>query len=195
MAVAAPAPETYPIRVDVAYPESLSRGLIFVKWLLAIPHLIILYFLGIAYNVVTLIALFAILFTTKYPQGLFKFAVGYRRWQLNVSAYVLLLRDEYPPFTLDAGQYAAALEVDYPPVLNRWLPLVKWLLVIPNVIVAAVVMIVALVLTFIAWFAILFTGKYPKGMFDFVVGAMRWSERANGYAGLFTDKYPPFSLN
>jgi hypothetical protein len=191
--VAAPA-DSYPIRVSVAYPDKLSRGLIFIKWLLAIPHFVILYFLQLAWQVVTFIAIFAILFTKKYPEGLFKFSVGYRRWNLNNMAYVLLLRDEYPPFSLDAGQYPAALEVDYPQDLNRWLPLIKWLLVIPNIIVAAVVMIVAIVLTFIAWFAILFTGKYPEGMFKFVVGALRWSERANGYATLFTDKYPPFSL-
>jgi len=195
MATMAAAPaDSYPIRVEVQYPETLSRGLIFVKWLLAIPHFIILYFLQIAWSVVTLIAVFAILFTAKYPEGLFKFAVGYRRWQLNAASYVLLLRDEYPPFTLDAGQYPAALEVDYPEQLNRFLPLIKWLLVIPNILVAAVVMIAALVVTVIAWFAILFTGKYPQGMFEFVVGALRWSERANGYAYLFTDKYPPFSL-
>ncbi|MEX0751142.1 MAG: DUF4389 domain-containing protein [Dehalococcoidia bacterium] len=192
--MAAAPPDAYPIRVEVPYPESLSRGLIFVKWLLAIPHLIILYFLQIAWSIVTLIAVFAILFTEKYPEGLFKFAVGYRRWQLNAVAYVLLLRDEYPPFSLDAGQYPAVLEVDYPERLNRFLPFIKWLLVLPNLLVAAVVMVVALILTIVAWFAILFTGKYPQGMFDFVVGALRWSERASEYAYLFTDRYPPFSL-
>jgi hypothetical protein len=186
--------DTYPIRVDVQYPERLSRWLIFVKWLLAIPHFIILYFLQLAYGVITLIAAFAILFTKKYPKGLFDFAVGYRRWQLNTFAYTFLLRDEYPPFSWDPGQYPAVLEVDYSEELNRFLPFIKWLLVIPNLIVAALVLIAAVVITFIAFFAILFTGRYPQGMFEFVVGALRWSERANGYAYLFTDKYPPFSL-
>jgi hypothetical protein len=191
----APAADSYPIRVDISYPEEgLSRWLIFVKWLLAIPHLIILYFLNIAFGVVTLIAAFAILFTTKYPEGLFKFAVGYRRWQLNVNAYVTLMRDEYPPFSLDPGQYPAVLEVDYPEQLNRFLPFIKWLLVIPNIIVLFFLFIAAFVVIIIAFFAILFTKTYPRGLFDFVVGTYRWSERANGYAYLFTDKYPPFSL-
>jgi hypothetical protein len=188
------AADAYPIRVDIQYPETLSRWLIFVKWLLVIPHLIILYFLQIAWGVVTLIALFAILFTTKYPEGLFKFAVGYRRWQLNVSSYYLLLRDEYPPFSMDPGQYPAVLDVDYPQELNRFLPLIKWLLVIPSLIVVSVLFIAAFFVLIVAWFAILFTGKFPRGMFDFVVGVLRWSERATGYAYLLTDKYPPFSL-
>jgi hypothetical protein len=191
----APAADSYPIRVDISYPEEgLSRWLIFVKWLLAIPHLIILYFLNIAFGVVTLIAAFAILFTTKYPEGLFKFAVGYRRWALNVNAYISLMRDEYPPFTLDPGQYPAVLEVDYPEQLNRFLPFIKWLLVIPNIIALFFLAIAAFVVIIIAFFAILFTKTYPRGLFDFVVGVYRWSERANGYAYLFTDKYPPFSL-
>ncbi len=90
-----------PLTYDVEYPEELSRWLIFVKWLLAIPHIIILYALGIAASVVTFIAWFAILFTGRYPQGLYGFAVGYMRWSLRVQAYVLLMRDEYPPFSLD----------------------------------------------------------------------------------------------
>lgn len=184
----------YPIRLDVPYPENLSRWLTLVKWLLAIPHLIIIYFLGLAFNVVTFIAMFAILFTGNYPEGLFRFAVGVRRWQMNVVAYLFLLRDEYPPFSLDEGEYPAVLQVDSPARLNRFLPFVKWLLVIPHLIIVAVLVFVAVIVLFIAWFAILFTGKYPQGMFDFVVGVFRWSERANGYALLFTDEYPPFSM-
>ena len=187
-------PSSYPVRYDVAYPEHLSRLLIFVKWLLAIPHFVIIYFLNIALGVVTIIAFFAILFTKKYPEGLFKFAVGVRRWQANVSAYVGLLRDEYPPFSMDAGQYAVAYEVDYPGELSRWLIFVKWLLIIPHIIVVALLGIVVLVVGFVAWFAILFTGKFPRSLFDFVVGVQRWSERINGYISLFTDKYPPFSM-
>lgn len=187
-------PNSYPIRYDVAYPEHLSRWLIFVKWLLAVPHYVIVYFLALAWEVVTFIAFFAILFTKKYPEGLFKFSVGVRRWQANVSAYVGLLRDEYPPFSLDAGQYAVTYEVDYPSELSRWLIFVKWLLIIPHIIVVALLGIVVLVVGLVAWFAILFTGKFPRSLFDFVVGVERWSERINGYVSLFTDKYPPFSM-
>ena len=192
-AAPAPAPGS-PVRFDVEYPDELSRLLIFVKWLLAIPHLLILYALGGVLSVITIIAFFAILFTEKYPEGLFKIAVGVMRWQANVYAYLLLLRDDYPPFTWDAGEYPLTLEIEYPDTLNRWLPLIKWLLVIPSMIVLFVVSIIAFFLLFIAWFAILFTGKFPRGMFDFVVGTMRWSLRLNAYSYLMRDEYPPFSL-
>jgi hypothetical protein len=165
-----------------------------VKWLLVIPHLVILYFLQLAFGVVTFIAFFAILFTTRYPEGLFKFAVGVRRWSFNISAYIFLLRDEYPPFSFDAGQYPAVYDVNYPQQLNRFLPLVKWLLVIPHAIIVAFLGLAAVLVTFVAFFAILFTGKYPQGMFDFVVGTLRWNERMNAYTYLFTDAYPPFSM-
>ena len=193
MPTAAPAPG-YPVRFDVEYPEELSRLLIFVKLLLAIPHLFILYALGVVQSVITIIALFAILFTTRYPEGLFKISVGVLRWQANVSAYILLLRDEYPPFSWDAGEYPLALEVEYPDTLNRWLPLVKWLLAIPNAIVLAILGFVAYILVFFAWFAILFTGKFPRGLFDFIVGTQRWTLRLNAYIYLMRDEYPPFSL-
>ncbi|HYM15879.1 MAG TPA: DUF4389 domain-containing protein [Dehalococcoidia bacterium] len=185
----------YPIQYDVAYPDHLSRGLIFIKWLLAIPHIVVLYLLTLAWEVVTFIAFFAILFTKKYPAGLFKFSVGVRRWQANVNAYVWLLRDEYPPFSMDPGQYAVAYDVAYPEELSRWLIFVKWLLIIPNVIVMFLFAIVAWLLTVVAWFAILFTGAYPRSLFTFVVGVLRWSERVNGYLSLFTDAYPPFSTS
>lgn len=192
MAMDAPA-SGYPVTLDVPYPESLSRWLIFVKWLLAIPHLVIVYFLVAALGLVTFIAWFAILFTKKYPDGLFKFAVGVQRWSINVSAYISLLRDEYPPFSLDAGQYPVVFKAGAPGELSRWLIFIKWLLVIPNMIVYLFVAIAALFVGFIAWFAILFTGKYPRGMFDFVVGSMRWAARMNAYNYLWTDQYPPFS--
>jgi hypothetical protein len=184
----------FPLRFDVEYPEQLSRWLIFVKWLLAIPHFIIIYLLGIAFLFTTLIAFFAILFTKKYPEPLFKFGVGVQRWSENVIAYVLLLRDEYPPFSFDAGEYPVAFDADYPQELNRWLPLIKWLLVLPVAIVGAVLLYAAYLTTFIAWFAILFTAKYPRGLFDFAVGALRWNARVSAYSNLWTDQYPPFSM-
>ncbi len=193
MAVAAPALDA-PTQFDVEYPEELSRLLIFVKWLLVIPHFFILYALGAVHAVITLIALFAILFTAKYPEGLFKIALGIMRWQANVNAYVLLQRDEYPPFSWDAGEFPVTLEVEYPDSLNRWAPLYKWLLAIPNMIVLVVLGFVAYILVFFSWFAILFTGKFPSGLFDFVVGTQRWSLRLNAYIYLMRDEYPPFSL-
>jgi len=184
----------YPLRYDVEYPEELSRWLIFVKWLLAIPHFIILYALGIAASVIQFIAFFAILFTKRYPRGLFDFVVNVNRWNANVLAYYGLFRDEYPPFSWEPGQYAVTYEVDYPEELSRWLPLIKWLLAIPHVIVLLFLFIGAYVVWTIAWFAILFTKRFPRGLFDFIVGVTRWQYRVNAYVGLLRDDYPPFSL-
>jgi len=184
----------YPVRYDVEYPEELSRWLIFVKWLLAIPHFMILWALSIAAGVMGFIAFFAILFTKRYPRGLFDFVVNFNRWSLNVDAYTGLLRDEYPPFSWEPGQYAVTYEVDYPEQLNRWLPLIKWLLAIPHIIVLLFLFIGAFVAWVIAWFAILFTKRFPRGLFDFVVGVTRWQYRVDAYTGLLRDEYPPFSL-
>ncbi|HET8944819.1 MAG TPA: DUF4389 domain-containing protein [Dehalococcoidia bacterium] len=192
-AVAAPAPG-YPVRLDVEYPAGLSRWMIFVKWLLAIPHFVVLYFLQIISELFLLIAFFAILFTKKFPRGLFDFVVNVYRWQVNVTAYAGLMRDEYPPFSWDAGKYPVTLEVDYPEELNRWLPLVKWLLAIPHFIALFFVFIVAILLWIIAFFAILITGQFPRGMFDFIVGTLRWQYRVNAYVYFMRDEYPPFSL-
>ena len=188
------AESTYPVTFDIAYPERMSRWLIFVKWLLIIPHLIILYALMLVAEVLTFIAWFAILFTSRYPKGMFDFVVGVNRWQNNVDAYVLLLRDEYPPFSLSAGQYPVTFDIEYPEKLSRWLIFVKWLLIIPHLIVILLLGIVYMITLVIAWFAILFTGHYPKGMFDFAVGLLRWGARINAYFLLMRDEYPPFSL-
>jgi uncharacterized protein DUF4389 len=190
------APPDYPVNFDVEYPERLSHWMIFVKWLLAIPHLIIVYLLLIVAGVLQFIAFFAILFTKKWPRGLFDFTVQIYRWTGNVYAYAfLLLRDEYPPFSGEAGQYPLTLEVEYREDLSRWLIFVKWLLAIPHYIVLAFLGLAASVAVLIAFFAILFTGRYPRSLFDFVVGTVRWWVRVNAYAHwLMTDRYPPFSL-
>ena len=191
--MAAQAP-TYPLRFDVEYPEKLSRWLIFVKWLLAIPHLLIVGALGYVVEVIILIAWFAILFTGRYPRGLFDFVVNVYRWQANVSAYAGLFRDEYPPFSWEPGKYPVSYEVDYPEQLSRWLIFVKWLLAIPHIIVLGLLFIVAFVAWVIAWFAILFTGRFPRGLFNFLVGVVRWNYRLNLYTNFLRDEYPPFSL-
>jgi hypothetical protein len=193
MSSAMDAPE-YPLRFDVEYPEELNRWLPLIKWLLVIPHLLVLWALGAVASIIVFIAFFAILFTKKFPQGLFEFVANYFRWSLNVSVYYSLMRDEYPPFSWDAGQYPVRLEVDYPQKLNRWLPLIKWLLIIPHFLVLLVLGIAASVVWIIAFFAILFTKRYPRGMFDFVAGFFRWAYRVNVYYYLMRDEYPPFSL-
>jgi hypothetical protein len=186
---------SYPLRYDVEYPERLSRWKIFVKWLLVIPNAIVLYVLALVAYLLTVVAWFAILFTGRFPQGLFNFVVGVYRWSANVGAYMLLMRDEYPPFTMEAGRYPVTYEVDYPDRLSRWLIFVKWLFVIPNMIVLMVLLLAYYVTLIIAWFAILFTGRYPKGLFSFGVGVMRWNMRASAYMYFLRDEYPPFSLS
>jgi hypothetical protein len=201
MEAAAPPPPPvsageYPVRFDVEYPDHLSRWKIFLKWLFAIPHFIILSLLLIVAGVLQFIAFFAILFTKKWPRGLFDFTVQIYRWMGNVYAYaVLLMRDEYPPFSGEAGEYPLTLEVEYREDLSRWMIFVKWLLAIPHYIVLAFLILGASVAVFIAFFAILFTGRYPRSLFDFVVGTARWAMRVVAYERLLmTDRYPPFSL-
>ena len=211
---------------SVAYPLSVrgffdqpSRALWLVKWLLLIPHYIILVFLWLAFWLVTVIAFFAILFTTRYPRGLFDFNVGVIRWSWRVSfyGYSALGTDRYPPFTLaDVPDYPARFDIDYPQQLNRWLPLIKWLLAFPHYIVVGALfgsgyvvatsvqdgravtystpsLIGACVL--IGAIALLFTTRYPPGLFDFAVGINRWSYRLLVYVALMTDRYPPFRLD
>jgi hypothetical protein len=140
--------------------------------------------------------LLMILFRQKYPRWWFDWNLQLLRFENRVGAYLALLRDEYP--STDEEQ-AVHLETPYPDVkadLNRWLPLVKWILAIPHYIVLIVLFLAAVVVVIIAWFAILFTGNYPRGLFDFVVGTMRWSNRVAAYAFLLnTDRYPPFRLD
>ena len=137
-----------------------------------------------------------ILFRQKYPKWWFDWNLALSRFCTRVSAYLALMRDEYP--STDEEQ-AVHLDLVYPDVkkdLNRWLPLVKWFLAIPHYIVLAFLAVAAVVCVIIAWFAILFTGRYPKGLFDFVLGVFRWSLRVEAYALLMlTDKYPPFALS
>jgi len=184
----------YPLRYAVDYPERLSRWLIFVKWFLAIPHYIILLGLGWVQSIIAFVAFIVILVTTRYPRELFDFGVFIQRWSVNVGAYVSLQRDQYPPFTGAAGMYPVTFEIDYPERLSRWLIFIKWLLIFPHSIILTFLSFAAFCGLIIAWFAILFTGRYPRGLFDFEVGVVRWSLRVLAYSNLFRDEYPPFNL-
>jgi hypothetical protein len=190
----AAAPRSYPLTYHVEYPQELSRWLIFVKGLLAIPHFLILYALQTVALVIIFIAFFAILFTKRFPREMFAFVVNIDRWNVNVSAYAGLMRDEYPPFSWEAGRYPVTYDVEYPDELSRWLPLVKWLLAIPHYLVLVVLGLGALGALIIAWFAILFTKRFPESLFRFVVGVNRYAQRVVAYAYLLRDEYPPFSL-
>jgi hypothetical protein len=184
---------SYPIRVDVEYPDRLSRLLIFVKWLLAIPHYFVLFFLAIGAALVLLVAWFATIFTASFPQGMFDYLAGVLRWGIRVTAYVSLLTDEYPPFSLqDVPTYPVRVEFDYPQRIARWRPLLHWLLVIPAAIVASVIGMIAYICVFIAWFAILFTARFPRGLFDVAVIWFRWTTRITAYEYWMTEQYPPF---
>jgi len=195
----------YPVSIKGELTEPPARGWWLIKWLLAIPHYIILVFLWIAFVVVCIIAFFAILFTAKYPKGLFNFNVGVLRWTWRVGfySYQALGTDKYPPFTLKSVDYPADLEVAYPERLSRGLVLIKWwLLAIPHYIVTIFFqggsgqsnVGLVVILAIFGAVALLFTGKYPEDIFKFVVGLNRWSYRVCAYAALMTDQYPPFRL-
>jgi hypothetical protein len=201
---------TYAVRLEVDYPDrKLNRVTTAFRIFVAVPILVVLAVvsggsigagrnhggMAMAGGLLVLGPLLMILFRQKYPRWWFDWNVAMSRFINRVSAYLLLLRDEYP--STDDQQHLH-LDIDYPDVptqLNRWLPLVKWLLAIPHFIVLAFLFLAAIFVTVFAWFAILFTGRYPRGAFDFVVGVMRWHNRVAGYALLLvTDQYPPFSL-
>ena len=192
----------------------LSRGLWLVKWLLLIPHFIVLAVLWLAVWVVSVIAWFAIVFTGRYPRALFEFTVGVMRWSWRVAfySYAALGTDQYPPFSLDAHpEYPATLDVAYPERLSRGLVWVKsWLLAIPHLVIVAILTgggaagwedgrggspTLIGVLVFIAAVGLLFTGRYARGLFDLVMGLNRWVVRVAAYVLLLRDEYPPFRLD
>jgi hypothetical protein len=200
--------KTYPVNLkgDLNIPP--GRWVWIFKWLLAIPHFIVLGFLWVAYVVVWIIAWFAILFTGKYPKGLFDFSVGVLRWSWRVGfySYQALGTDKYPPFSLDPDpNYPADLDIQYPEKLSRGLIWVKWwLLAIPHWIIVGIFQGgyggrggggLTMILSIIAAIVVLFTGKYPADMFKFVIGMNRWSYRVFAYVSLMRDEYPPFRLD
>jgi len=209
------APEPYAARLEIDYPEKLDRLTTLFRLIWIIPIAIILSLLTATGNetVITatgetvvrstggisaglwLATMLMIVFRVRYPRWWFDFARELTRFGARVGTYLALATDRYPS---TVEEQAVHLEIDYPDVehdLNRWLPLVKWLLAIPHFVVLVVLWLIAVVVVIIAWFAILFTGRYPRSLFDFVVGVGRWSLRVGAYAFLLvTDRYPPFTL-
>lgn len=202
--------QSYPVTLSVDYPDrKLNRLTSFFRIFVAIPILIVICLLigqtsnkfpellgWILAGSIIIPTLLMILFRQKYPKWWFDWNLAFSRFSLRVCSYLALLRDEYP--SSDEEQ-AVHFNMEYPDAktgINRWLPLVKWFLAIPHYIVLYFLYIAVCFVVIIAWFAILFTGRYPKSLFDFVVGVQRWTARVIGYAILMiTDRYPPFSLD
>ena len=213
--------QIYAARLEIDYPESLSRVTTAFRVILIIPIAIVANILSAtAVSTVTVVTqsgqivsqasrtgggiagalflatLLMILFRQRYPRWWFDFALQFNRFFARIGAYAVLLTDRYPS---TVEEQSVHLDLDYPDAradLNRWLPLVKWLLVIPHIVVLAFLGIGAIVVIVIAWFAILFTGRYPRPLFDYVVGVSRWALRVSAYSTLLiTDRYPPFRLS
>ncbi len=188
----------YPVRLDIDYPDRpLNRVTSAFRVILALPMLVLLSLLtwGQSSGLLTLPVGLMLVFRRKYPRWWFDWHVQLQRFETRVCAYALLLDDQYP--STDEEQ-SVHLEIDYPDAardLNRWLPLVKWFLAIPHFVILIVLFVGVLGASIAAWFAILFTGRYPRSLFNYVVGVMRWESRVTGYAfTLVTDQYPPFTL-
>ena len=206
-------PDAYPLRVEGELDATLSRWLWLVKWLLVIPHVIVLVFLWIGLAFSTVFAFFAILITGRYPRGIFDYNAGVLRWSWRVGFYACsaLATDRYPPFSLaEVADYPARLAIEYPASLSRGRVLVKWwLLALPHYLVIAVFEGVAWtaaadtsdgvgligLLVLLAAVVLLFTGRYPRSLYDFVMGMNRWVFRVAAYSLLMTDVYPPFRLD
>ncbi len=188
-------PSEYPVRFEVAYPEETGRWLILIRWLLGIPQLIVAELMESLAQLLAFFAFWVILFTGNYPESLFRLVVGAQRWIFNVYRYVLFHDGPYPPFSFDAGVYPHLdYDVQRQEQYNRWLPLVKWLLAIPHYIVLAVLTFVAVLVWLFSVVAVLVTGRFPPGAFDYLVGVGRWSARVNAYLLLQVDRYPPFAF-
>jgi hypothetical protein len=207
--------EQYPVRLSIDYPDrDLNRATTFFRIIVAIPILIVLGAISgpgwdaswgngrdyadagaAAGGLLFFAPLLMILFRRKYPRWWFDWNLNLFRFQNRVFVYLALMDDGYP--STDQDQ-AVHIDIDYPDAqrdLNRWLPLVKWLLAIPHFIVLFFLGIATVFVVIFSWFAILFTGRYPRGAFDFIEGFFRWGARVEGYALLLvTDRYPPFSL-
>jgi hypothetical protein len=186
----------YPAAYEADYPAGgIARWRPFFQWLLAFPHFFVLWFVFIGAVFAYIGAWFAILFTGRYPPGLFNFLVGSLRWSYRVTGYSYLMTEHYPPFSLEDVPYPIRVRIDYPQGgIARWRPLLHYIMAIPHIFVLYFLGFAAVVGIFIAWWAVLFTRSYPVGIFNFVNGVVRWQLRVQAYILLMTEQYPPFSL-
>jgi hypothetical protein len=187
----------YPIGVEGDYPQAgIARWRVFFQGLLALPHFFVLFFLAIGAYIALIGAWFGILITGRYPPGVFNFVAGVMRWVTRVNGYNWLMTEVYPPFSMaEEPQYPIRATFRYPEGgIARWRVFFQGFLAIPHIIVLYLLAIAAYLAYIIAWFSILFTRNYPPGIFNFILGVMRWQTRVFGYYVWMTEEYPPFSL-
>lgn len=188
----------YPIRLELDHDLEVARWRPFFNWVLAIPHFVVLYVLGLVMTVVWIVSFFVVLVTGGLPKGLFDVHAMYWRYQWRTYSFVLGLRGGYPPFdfqTTGAEPDVAVYEADQPEELHRLLPLVKWLLATPHYVVLFLLLVAASFAWFFGAIAVLFTGRWPDSIHHLLVGLNRWLHRVSAYVYFMTDRYPPFSLD
>ena len=193
-------PAPYPLQLEFHADRHITRWRPLVQWLLAVPHLMIAWALRTLRQVLTLISFFTVLFTTHIPRPVFDAIVMTYRYEWRSMSYAFFLHDDYPPFDFDLSSEDDGVEphtllrLTYPEHLERWKPLYKWFLAIPQFFVLAALFVAACVGIIVGLFAVLVTGEYPEGIRDFLVNAYRYALRVQAYVGFLTDRYPPFSL-
>ena len=187
----------YPVQLEIDPPEEQGRLSILFRLILAIPHLIVLYFLGIAVGIVGILAWFTIVILGRFPEALLRFTIGYTHWNTRANAYSNLMTGRYPPFSMDAeGDYPVRLTVEEQTEgRNRLTTLFRLILIIPHAIVLSILGIIAGFVLVAAWLVGIVLGRVPDGLHNFLVGYSRWNVRANAYGGLLVDEYPPFSFS
>lgn len=188
----------YPAEYEADYPAGgIARWRPFFQSWLALPHFFVLLFVLIGAYLGFFVAWFAIVFTRRYPRGIFEFVGGALRWAQRVNGYSYLMTERYPPFsTADDPSYPIRVRFSYPENgIARWRPFLHYIMALPHIIVLYFVGIGVVIGYIVAWFAILFTRTYPPGIFNFIAGAQRWGTRVAAYVLLMTEEYPPFGLD
>lgn len=193
-----PGPGAYPIEYEADYPEAgISRWRPLFQVFLAIPQLFALAFVALGMCIAFIGAWFVIVFTRRYPPGIFDFVGGTLRWSARVNGFTYLMTEQYPPFaTADDPGYPVRARFAYPEAgISRWRPFFQGILALPHFVALWFVAIGAIIMFFVAWWSIIFTRTYPPGIFNFIAGFQRWNTRVAGYTLLMTEEYPPFSLD
>jgi len=194
-------PAPYPLQLEFHADRRITRWRPLVQWLLAIPHLMVAWALRFLRQALTVISFFTVLFAQRIPRPVFDAIVMTYRYEWRAMSYAFFMHEDYPPFDFDltsdddGAEPHTSLQLTYPEHLERWKPLYKWFLAIPQYVVVVALAIAATLGVFAGFFAVLVTGQYPEGIRDFLVNAYRYALRVEAYVGFLTDRYPPFSLN